>query len=239
MTQIVTGKLPKCTFMISDCIAKNGSKKTFVDKIVKLSSSENVYFSLTGASFMMTCLSEYDYWLAINNKRNDFIEGENCIKEFIEVIKLMYKYEVSVYKNSICFGRQRLFFINNGNAIYYDLNFTSKNCYEILDVNYNKQILKENYFINSIITSSHNKIDANIDSDVDSIKEFCFDAIKKIITNTDLQFSDFKNRFTFVLIPNEGAVIDEKPHKYFSDVIANHYGIEYDKIDSEDFKVEI
>lgn len=50
-----------------------------------------------------------------------------------------------------------------------------------------------------------------------------------------MRFEDFKGRFTFVMIDNDGVVVKENPLKNFSDVLACHYSIDYGKIDDEDF----
>lgn len=238
MTQIVTGKLNGYTFMMADCISHSGSKNTFIDKIVKLNSSDNTYISLSGTSFVMSCVYEYDYWLAINQEgKNDFIKGEESIKKLIDIIKLLYKYEVEEFNNEICFRKHRLFFITSKRAVYYDLTFEVKDCKEIKHIDFEKIELESNQFIDSLVNFPSEDIPDNKDCGMSEIKEICYDDIRKMITNTQLSFDSFKDRFSFILIEADGTILEERPHRYFSDIIANHYGIDYNRIDDADFVI--
>jgi len=181
MTQIIAGKLEGFTFMMSDCISNGETKRTIVDKVMELSSSENVYFSLTGSVFIFKCVNEYDYWLSVNGQVNDFIDGENSINKLLEVIDIMYKYEVEILNNRIKFRQNRLFFINNENVIYYDIYFVMKNETDIESMSYTKNILEINQFVDSMLNSPVEAIPVRESWDKDLIKEFCLTDFKNII----------------------------------------------------------
>jgi hypothetical protein len=226
MTYIVAGKLKNSSFLVADCIVNNAetSQKTFIDKVSKLDSSENLFYSLTGIQFIDNAVRSYDWWLHIKNRNNDFIKGMNSFNELLLVIQRMV--DSFSDKESLRLGINRLFFIDKNGVVYYNLNFNDKNKLE--QDSGKKHVVEMNHFITSAIDYPQTELKEKEDFD---LKKFYSDALSFISKGK----VDFKDRLTFVQIFVNGDTTINRPFKRFSDMIAMYNEIDFDKIDDANF----
>lgn len=223
MTYIIAGKKQNSTFMMADTIVTNSeaTKKTIINKIIKLESSESTYYTFTGVQFIDNCVRTYDFWLKNTKRENDFISGKNSIKELQLVIKKMVetfpgREQMSLYIN-------RLFFINMNNVVYYNLEFDDNN--ELIKDS-EKNILNTDEFIDSSVQTGTKKGIPEMD-----VRDFC----KNHLENLSQKNIDFKDRFSFVEFFDKGTETFDEPFKKFSDLIALYNQIDFSEIDNPSF----
>jgi len=222
MTYIIAGRFKGSSFMMSDCIVTNREKRTFINKTAELESSSNTYYSLTGVQFIDNCVKCYDGWLVDHNKTNDFIDGMNSIHDLILVIDKMC--DSYPDKDQLNLGENRLFFINKDAVVYYDLKYNNIKILEGYPV---KKEVQMNFYIDSSIRFPASELSLEITS----IENYCREHIHKLSKGID-----FKDRFSFTEILENGKISIKHPYKYFSDIISIYNDIDYDKIDNDDFK---
>lgn len=110
MTYIIAGKLQNNIFIMADCIVKNVETKreTITNKIIKLYSSTDTFYTFTGVQFIDNCVKIYDYWMYKNKQKNDFIDSSDSINNLQAVIKRMI--ETFSEQKRMTLGLNRLFF---------------------------------------------------------------------------------------------------------------------------------
>ena len=231
MTYIIAGKLKDRTFMMVDAIITNEKtrKKTFRNKLVKLDSSYETYYSMSGIAFIDNCIRVYDDWLSQNNKENDFITGEESIKRLIKIIdKMLASCPVKVKLNS-----NKIFFINKESVVYYKLIFDKNN--KLLGTP-KRYKLSTGQCINSIIDAPIEKCNFNLENIEMSCEDYLNKMPSKQIPSKEV---DFKERFSFIELAPDKSPIRNYPNKRFSDFIAECNEIDFDSIDNNNFKWNI
>lgn len=256
MTQIIAGKFKGSTFVMADCIVKSAIKKRginrlvdflppkiirwkylpfkfkmekpethFTSKIRKLESSESTYFTFTGIGFILNCVSTLDEWYASKQIKvdNDFYLGNESLEQLIRIINRTI---LSYPNNNLQLGRNRLFFINNSNAVYYDLFFDRNNK---LYNSPSPTIVEEDCFIDSIIGFQTDSIILQGGMD---IYEFCKNHLTMTINKNGI---DYRNRFSFVKLDHKQPHQILSPYAAISDIIALYNEYPFDSIDDNDF----
>ena len=91
------------------------AKKTIIDKSIKLDSGIETYYTFTGSQFIDNCVRSFDYWLALNDKKNDFISGFTSIGQLQNVIQRM----IATFpgRDKLNLKDNRLFFIDKNNVV--------------------------------------------------------------------------------------------------------------------------
>jgi hypothetical protein len=230
MTYIVTGKLKNCCFLMADCISTNKkeNKQSYRDKLYKLTSSENEYFSFTGTVLVSHALQILDTRLKQLNLSHDFFIGSDSIKLLLDVIQKFL--DVHPDKKNVNLGDNRLFFVNKNQVVYHDIKYNNLN--EIIE--YSGPIeLKENMLVDSVLNFPPEQIEFRKNEEVE---DFC----TRHITEISKQYKiDFKRRFSFILLNHNGEIIEKRPYKHFSDMIAEYYDLDYNIIDDKSFQWDI
>jgi hypothetical protein len=216
MTYIIAGIQNNIPFLMVDCISLNKEKKkSFSNKLIKLESSKNTYFTLTGNQLLSDAIRLYDNWLFSNNKINDFITGSDSIDSAIDfflnkvIKKCSDKEKVKICKDN------KIFFINSQNIVYFDLNFS----------NY-KLIRKYKYLVNNSFTidsfiSSHQK---SINNEIINIFDYCKNEIIQMSGNIN-----FKDRFSFITFKDD--IPDYRlPYKNLEDTLIEYYDLSFNEI---------
>lgn len=210
---------------LSSKYKRNKFQANFTNKINKLESSENTYFTSTGKGFLLNCILTLDAWYASRplKVQNDFCQGEESLGQLIQVI---YRSLESCPIHNLQLGQNRLVFINSSAVVYYDFVFDNKNRL------YNKpsrEKLESGYFVDSIISFPPEQI---IMSDFKDIYEFCKYHLDKTINGDGI---DFKNRFAFVKLKAGEQPFILSPYMAISDIIAFYNQYPFNSIDDIDF----
>ena len=205
--------------MMADSIS-SGEKKLFAEKIRILQSSADTYYSLSGSEFFLSCVGIFDEWLYIKDQKNDFIEGNTSFEMLKEVfVKMLVTLNE---ENTPTLINSRLFFIERGTVVYYNLIVNNNKV-----VQTEKVVVNENYFTDSCIQDSPEHFEWNFGE----IEEKCRAYLARLGKGLDT-----KERIGFIQLNNDGTKKYQRPFKYMSDIIAYYYGLSFDRIDNDDFK---
>jgi hypothetical protein len=228
MTHIVAGKLADRTFMMADCIStEHGTRKRkFVEKLCKLESSEDTFFSMAGNVFIDNCVHTLDVWYTVNNikKSNDFCTGEVSFNDLKNLIERSLWY---VNNGDVSLGENRLFFIDKSNVVYYNLYFDDAT---------NAIIRSDRKELNAgeYISSNFTNLDPLNHEDFSrgDLINHCKDYLVTFMGKDRINFLD---RFSFVSGYMGDTCEFQRPFKAISDLIAYGSEIKYDLLDHPNF----
>jgi hypothetical protein len=204
MTYILAGKNANTTFIQSDCIVKHGDVSFFKNKLIKLQSIEDTYFTCCGSEYFSIAIQYLDLEKDFTNAKID-INSSSFNDEFMD---FYFSLTDAVFKSTDnIINEGRLFFINNKDVFYFDIVIESRvfKKYKIT-----KHQLENNEYITSYINNQK--------------KGFEDENYQVLIDKWFGQFNeDFKNRFTSLYYENDKAII-KSPYLYKEDFIFEFMG---------------
>lgn len=216
MTYIVGGKLNNVPFLMVDCIASGGNKTSFNNKLNKLESSENTFFTLTGNRELAHVIQILDSWLSINDLENDFMTGHNSMNSAIEIFYKYSDFQECLKNINFQPSENRVFFINKDNLVYFDIKVHNSK----LSI-FNKVVLDNFSKINSIMFNDP----VSIDNITNSLYDYC----KNEILSLSIIGNAFKDRFSFITFKEEKPIV-KYPYKDQFDIINEVFDLGFDKL---------
>ncbi|MEI6347261.1 MAG: hypothetical protein WCP69_04855 [Bacteroidota bacterium] len=220
MTYIVAGKLSSCTCLMADCIVnRTGDTPIFTDKIRKLTSSDDTFFSVTGNCLIPESVEILDMWLFSLGRPNDFISGNNSITDLVKLIS--WRFDKYHRTDGAKLDNNRIFFINRDSVIYYNLFYNENN---LLTSNLAKTVLQNK---KQITNMSPHPISFDLISTSNPLR-YCKSVIDDLAKSEN---KDLKDRFSYIQLNSDSDDIIISPFKKISDIVAAYEGADYNLLD--------
>ncbi len=245
MTYIVAGQIADSKFLMADCIATNqtnGGEAThyFAEKVKKLLSDPNIFFTLAGKSYVAQLIENYDYWLYSQGTQLNFLEESN-IKSLVKFLEFANERNPEGKQK---LGDNRLFFLSKDGVYHCELNYGNGNILhdEVRVVQVPNMHSVDSSLINFGVWSNANRISPNdTQTDEDSLRNYCIQQLNKLASfDSDRGRLFIKvNRFQFILINSSGNAIINPAFKHASDMVAAFFALPYRQIDNKDFRFEL
>lgn len=238
MTYIIAGQLDNINFLMSDCIGKGEASNgkniyLFVEKIKRLMSDSDTYFSMTGPGYLAQIVELYDYWLYSQGIKSNFLETEFLTK-LMNFIGLATAHHPD---KDIKLKANRFFFLSNNGVYFCNVNYDDNNVLKEFPLLHK---VNNRHYIDSNIASQFNPMGtATSTLDKSNLREYCLRKLKHLASGDGESERLFPSRIQFIVLDKDGENITEPALKYSSDAVASFFSLPYQQLDSDEFKFDL